>query len=267
IASIVRRVDEKVAKIRAALKAKGLPPDKDEDAKTLSRIGRALRAIAYGFSAKAKIKMPGFAEIEAGFVAKDMIDREEELARREDPLLDRTLYYNAFEALEKVAGEGGDEDSEGKKKRQGPRVVVFIDDLDRCLPPDAIQLLQSIKLVLAQRGFVFVLAVARRVVEEFLEKRFAKEYGLEGEQETGARYLDKIVQLSLPLPPHQSRFDEYVNKLLAGRVLSHESNAPVKEALAGLIELLARGADYNPRSLVRLINNLIVDQFLWDRVE
>jgi len=58
---------------------------------------RALRAIAYGFSAKSKVKVPGFAEIEASFVAKDMIEREEHLVP--DPLLDRSLYYEAFENL------------------------------------------------------------------------------------------------------------------------------------------------------------------------
>jgi len=38
---------------------------------------RALRAVAYGFPAKAKIKKAGFAEIEASFIAKDMIERED----------------------------------------------------------------------------------------------------------------------------------------------------------------------------------------------
>ena len=59
---------------------------------------RSLRAIAYGFSSKAKLKVPGFAEIEASFVAKDMIERDGCL--RSDPLLDRSLYYGAFNSLE-----------------------------------------------------------------------------------------------------------------------------------------------------------------------
>jgi predicted KAP-like P-loop ATPase len=78
---------------------------------------RALRAVAYGFSAKSKVKVPGFAEIEASFVAKDMIEREEKLTP--DPLLDRSLYYEAFEALNAV------------KLDEEFRIVVLIDDLDR----------------------------------------------------------------------------------------------------------------------------------------
>ncbi len=58
---------------------------------------RALRAVSYGFSAKTKLKVPGLAEFEAAFIAKDMIDREEKLVL--DPLLQRSLYFDAFEAL------------------------------------------------------------------------------------------------------------------------------------------------------------------------
>lgn len=60
----------------------------------------ALRAIAYGFSSKSTLKIPGFAEIEASFVAKDMIDREEKI--NIDPLLDKSIYYRSFERLNSV---------------------------------------------------------------------------------------------------------------------------------------------------------------------
>jgi predicted KAP-like P-loop ATPase len=45
---------------------------------------RALRAIAYGFAGKAQIEIPGFAKLEAGLIAKEMIEREEALTP--DPL-------------------------------------------------------------------------------------------------------------------------------------------------------------------------------------
>ena len=124
---------------------------------------RSLRAIAYGFSAKSKVKVPGFAEVEASFVAKDMIDRDERLTP--DPLLDRSLYFGAFNSLEDV------------KLREKVRIVVLIDDLDRCFPDQAIRLLESIKLVLAQPGFIFILGVARQVVEGYLQHRYTKEMG------------------------------------------------------------------------------------------
>jgi hypothetical protein len=245
VATIVRAVDQKLAVL-----------DEAENAVKagLSKVSRALRAIAYGFSGKANVKVPGFGEIEAGFVAKEMIDRYEKLSSDRDPLLDRTLYYNAFETLESVTAEG-------------IKVVVFIDDLDRCLPPQALKLLESIKLVLAQKGFIFVLAVDRRVLESYLTSRYEEEFGMKGYTAGGTQYLDKIVQLPLALPSHETRFTEYIEQLLAGRVFSAPSNQQVKDAVIALSYILAIGSNYNPRNLVRFLNNLIVDRQIWRSVE
>ena len=243
VATIVRAVDQKLASeatLSATLK------------EGLSSVSRSLRAIAYGFSAKTKVAVPGFAEVEAGFVAKEMIDRYDKLVSAGDPLLDRTLYYNAFETLERVVtGE------------TGIKVVVFVDDLDRCLPPKALKLLESIKLVLAQRGFVFALAVDRRILESFLISLYKNEYRVDDFQACGTQYLDKIVQLPLPIPPHRARFKGYIKQLLEGPVFQHESNTVVREAVSQLTDVLAAGSNHNPRSLVRFLNNLIVDRQIW----
>jgi predicted KAP-like P-loop ATPase len=154
---------------------------------------KALRAIAYGFSSKSKVKIPGFAEIEASFVARDMIDRVDRLTP--DPLLDRSLYYEAFEALESV------------KYSDNCRIVIIVDDLDRCFPDLAIRLLESIKLVLSQPEFIFVLGVARSVIEGYLQHRYQNDYGILGFQ--GSSYLDKVVQLPFHIPPHSDRMEQF----------------------------------------------------------
>ena len=119
---------------------------------SLSKMSTALRAIAYGFSAKGKVSVPGFGELEAGFIAKEMINRYDQLQKGDDPLIEKTLYYNAFEMLESIA-------KDASKEITTPKIAVFIDDLDRCNPPEAIKLLESIKLVLSQKGFIFTLAL------------------------------------------------------------------------------------------------------------
>ncbi len=249
VASIVREVERKRverSKAPAAL------------LKGWSEMSRTLRAIAYGFSAKAKWKVPGFAELEAGFVAKEMIERDEKLKGRDDPLLERSLYYNAFEALEAIAGR-----EDAKIKTPRPKIVVFVDDLDRCLPDQGFRLLESIKLVLAQRGFIFVLAVDRHVLESYLDKRYRVDFGMTDYAEGGTSYLDKIVQLPLYVPSHRGRFEEYIVRLLERPELSHDPK--LVEALRALAPVLALGARHNPRSLVRFINNLIVDRRLFER--
>ena len=42
-----------------------------------------------------------------------------------------------------------------------------------------------------------------------------------------------------------------------------ESNKPIREALEGLTSLLSVGSNYNPRNLIRFVNNLIVDRSIW----
>ena len=201
-----------------------------------SRLVRALRAVAYAFSAKSTVKIPGFAEIEASFVAKDMIDRKEKLS---DPLLDRSLYYGAFNTLEDV------------RLDETVRVVVLIDDLDRCFPDQAIRLLESIKLVLAQQGFIFIIGVARHVIEGYLQHRYVSEYGIAGFQ--GYLYLDKIVQLAFPIPPSAGRMKDFCASILATQ--SQEISAQLSETLVTVAEALGG----NPRAVIRFLNNVLVD--------
>ncbi|MFA7485615.1 MAG: P-loop NTPase fold protein, partial [Phycisphaerae bacterium] len=144
----------------------------------LSKMSRALRAIAYGFSATGKVSVPGFGELEAGFVAKEMIDRYDQLQKGDDPLIEKTLYYNAFEMLESLS-------KQAENEIETPKIAVFIDDLDRCNPPEAIKLLESIKLVLCQKGFIFTLALDRRILQGFLKYRFEEEFKVSDYQSGG----------------------------------------------------------------------------------
>lgn len=254
VASIVAAVE------RRREEAKNLS---DRARESFGKLSRALRAIAYGFSAKTKVQVPGFAEVEAGFVAKEMVERYEKLQPTSDPLLDRSLYYSAFELLAEVA-EPLSDDPDGEP----PKIIVFIDDLDRCLPPQGLKLLEGLKLVLSQPGFVFALAVDRRVLESFLRRRYEEDFGMEGYEEGGRYYLDKLVQLPLALPAHRGGFERYVDRLLKDApAFQNDRNSEVRSALNELAPVLAAGADFNPRSLVRFINNLIVDRNLWAAVQ
>lgn len=205
---------------------------------------KALRAVVYGISATSKIKIPGFAEFEASYVAKDMIDRETQLSQ--DPLLDRSLYYNAFKTLEKVELD------------PDARIIVFIDDLDRCFPDKAIKLLESIKLILSQPGFIFFLGVERAIIEGYVRHLYTDEFGLKEFNKQSA-YLDKIVQLPFPIPPHRSRMQDFSSKLLDGlkklAVLEEDDIKGFKD----ILEIIGVACGSNPRSTVRFVNNLLID--------
>jgi hypothetical protein len=79
-----------------------------------------------------------------------------------------SLYYDAQTQLLALT-----EPTQGVKLR----IVVLIDDLDRCLPEKAIQVPESVKLFLNVAGFSFVLAVDDEVVERGIAHRY-KDYRL-----------------------------------------------------------------------------------------
>lgn len=81
--------------------------------------------------------------------------------------------------------------------------VVFIDDLDRCLPEKAVQTLELIKTMFNVESFAFVLALDDEVIERGIGHRY-QAYNFAGKKPempiTGFEYLEKIVHLPFKLP-------------------------------------------------------------------
>ncbi|MHB9149814.1 MAG: KAP family P-loop NTPase fold protein [Thermoleophilia bacterium] len=99
------------------------------------------------------------------------------------------------------------------------RVVVLVDDLDRCLPSAVMDTLEAIKLFLSVKRMVFVIAADQDMVRDAIAMNLSASPGAE---RFAQRYLDKIVQLpvSLPhLPPYES--EAYIGLLLARPVCTH----------------------------------------------
>ena len=81
--------------------------------------------------------------------------------------------------------------------------VVFVDDLDRCLPEKAVEMLELIKTMFNVESFAFVLALDDEVIERGIGHRY-KDYHLQGKKPempiTGFEYLEKIIHLPFRLP-------------------------------------------------------------------
>ena len=67
--------------------------------------------------------------------------------------VDKETVY--FEGIEKI-------ENEMKKVLKSHEIVVFIDDLDRCEPDKALEVLESIKVFLDIEGFVFIVRLSYR---------------------------------------------------------------------------------------------------------
>lgn len=127
------------------------------------------------------------------------------------------------------------------------RVVVFIDDLDRCPPDKMTEILEALKLFATTEGCVYVLGVDQEVVTQGIRAKY-KDLPVDG-----ARYLEKIVQLPFLLPSLEvSDIESYVKSFKAG--WPHD----------GCQDIFVNGLPPNPRQIKRAINVFFL---LWSLAE
>ncbi|HUT53283.1 MAG TPA: P-loop NTPase fold protein [bacterium] len=123
-----------------------------------------------------------------------------------------SLIRRDFEELEKLLddwGQGG----------EGPieRIILYIDDLDRCPAERVVDVLQAVYLLLAMDLFNVVVAVdARWLVLSLDEKHASKEKGRGGF--SAHDYLEKIFQVPFSLPEMSEKgFSELIDRLIETR--------------------------------------------------
>lgn len=80
------------------------------------------------------------------------------------------------------------------EKSGASKLLIFIDDLDRCLPENTVKLLEGIKNFLSVEKTLFILALDKRVVTEMIEKKYGLHYGY------GEEYIMKIIHYYYDLP-------------------------------------------------------------------
>ena len=89
---------------------------------------------------------------------------------------------------------------------------MFVDDLHRCLPDKAIQVLEAIKLFLDEQNCIFVIGIDQYMIAygiEAIYKEIGNKVSIDGMQ-----YLEKLVQLPFHIPPvGQSDADYFVRSL------------------------------------------------------
>lgn len=78
----------------------------------------------------------------------------------------------------------------------GVKLVVLIDDLDRCLPPTTISTLEAIRLFLFLENTAFVIAADDTMIKHAVKSHF------EGVDDTRVtNYFDKLIQVPIRVPP------------------------------------------------------------------
>jgi len=154
--------------------------------------------------------------------------RREELIHYQAQLRSLEQFQRNFEKLVKLLLRRPDQETR--------RLVVLVDDLDRCLPEKAIGVLEAVKLFLDVEGCIFVLALDPDAIETAIRTRYKGEV-------KAREYLEKIIQLPFILPPIEA---EPMRKYV-------ESLAP-RLPDPRCAEVFAAGLAPNPRQVKRTLN-------------
>jgi KAP family P-loop domain len=110
-------------------------------------------------------------------------------------------------------------------------LVVFIDDLDRCLPDTIIETLEAIKLFLFVKGTAFVIGADERLIQYAVRQRFPELPGTA--VEVGRDYLEKLIQVPIRIPPlGAADIESYMNLLFAERQLSRDQYTLICQQVA-----------------------------------
>ena len=121
------------------------------------------------------------------------------------------------------------------------KTIVLLDDLDRCLPEVALDVLETIKIVFSEGEAIdaeclFVVAADEDILSRGLRRRLGSEEEAPARDAEARAYLEKVVQLGISVAKVRA---ESPSRLVA-------TSFP---EWSGAMDLLAAGAGGNPRRL------------------
>ena len=109
-----------------------------------------------------------------GLGAEFQIKLDPQGHKEESPFASHTAFFDHFnDAFERLlAAWVHGQDYEKIQEAEGA-LVIFIDDLDRCLPEKTVQVLETVKLFLDKPGCVFMIGAHTQVIQEAVTKHYA----------------------------------------------------------------------------------------------
>lgn len=138
------------------------------------------------------------------------------------------------------------------------KIVVFVDDLDRCIPDRALELLESIKSFFDIEGIVYVIGIDPSTIDPIIKTKYGEDSKI-----NGMHYLQKIVQLPFQIPVWDATvLSKKIRTMIAstGMPIS-DFESILKETST---ELIIKAAQLNPRDIKRFVNSIILATYVYE---
>jgi predicted KAP-like P-loop ATPase len=143
-----------------------------------------------------------FTKVAADIAALEIDDYIKEVKDENQSMIDKGIreFHKDFESLLK----------ETKLKR----VIVLIDDLDRCNPDTIISTLEAIKLFLFVEKSVFIISADERLINYAVKKRFPELPSTD--YDVSKDYIEKLIHFPIRIPSlSEVEYEAYINLLFA----------------------------------------------------
>lgn len=134
------------------------------------------------------------------------------------------------------------------------RIVVFIDDLDRCSPKKVLEVFESIKVFLGIKGFIYVIGLSHVTISKVITAEYKTS------EISGEHYIKKIIQIPIVLPQWSSNDIKPLIQKLSYR-LSEQDQILVEENA----DLIAQIVEGNPREAKSFINSFVIAKAVYSR--
>jgi KAP family P-loop domain/Pentapeptide repeats (8 copies) len=146
-----------------------------------------------------------------------------------------------------------------KKYHTEFKVVVFIDDLDRCTPEKALEVLESMKSFFDIKGIIFVVGMNYESIDSIIKAKYG-----EKSQVDGFEYMQKIVQLPFRIPSlHREDVSDFVKKIIKDNFSESLSESDLKIPFSDYNHLIVKAVKPTPREIKRFINSIILSRELY----
>lgn len=159
--------------------------DNDEDP-LLSIVYEILKSVDSDYKFKANVSLVKIAAVIAELLTGKKAQSLIEAAKKDDPFASikssRDLRESISEFFNSLLPE------------QGDRLIIFIDELDRCTPNFAVRLLERIKHYFLETNITFVLSINTHELKNTVKQHYGNDFD-------ACRYLDRFFDLRINLPP------------------------------------------------------------------
>lgn len=141
--------------------------------------------------------------------------------------------------------------TDGRSKKAGARVVVFIDDLDRIRPGRAVALLEILKNFMDVEDTVFVVACDYDVVREGVKELM----GIEDPAKVNA-FFHKIFQVPFEMPSASYTVEPMLREWMQGKMEGRNAKARGAAWAKKHAPLVEVALGTNPRAFKRFLNTI-----------